>query len=99
MSSFIAHLKEKLAESIVQIEFIKKDGTERVMLCTQNFAKIPAEFHPKEDGEKKLNENLIKVWDMEKSAWRSVRVDSINRWYDLTPSLNYNEETKKWNRI
>ena len=99
MSSFITNLKEILGESIVQIEFIKKDGTERVMRCTQNFANIPTEFHTKEDGEKKSNENLIKVWDMEKTAWRSVRVDSINRWYDLTPPLNYNEETKIWSRV
>jgi len=98
MSSFVDNLKTLLHESVIQIEFTKKDGTERVMKCTRDFSKIPAEFHPKEDTEKKPNENLIKVWDMEKTAWRSVRVDSINRWCDLTPPLNYNEETKKWTR-
>ncbi len=99
MSSFIDKLITLLHESVVQIEFIKKDGTERVMQCTRDFSKIPAEFHPKEDTEKKPNENLIKVWDMEKTAWRSVRLESINRWYDLTPPLDYNEETKIWSRV
>jgi len=98
MSSFVDNLKEILHESVVQIDFIKKDGSERVMKCTRDFTKIPVEFHPKEDNEKKLNESLLKVWDLEKNAWRSVRIDSINRWYDLTPPLNYNEETKKWSR-
>ena len=29
------------------------------------------------DREKKVNEDLISVWDVEKDAWRSFRYDSI----------------------
>ena len=87
MSNFITHLKEKLNENVVQIEFTKKDGSNRIMICTRNFSKIPKESHPKEDTNKIANENILKVWDTEKSAWRSVRLDSIQNWITLTPSL------------
>lgn len=69
----------------VSIEFAKTDGTIRQMQCTlQAGAFEPPEKKTKKDAEelaekkeKKPNEDVCSVWDMEKQAWRSFRFDHI----------------------
>jgi hypothetical protein len=58
------------------ITFIKKDGTERKMLCTLMEDKIPSEKTPKNSG-KAQSEESVAVFDLEKEDWRSFRFDSI----------------------
>ena len=77
-------LVEKLQNEVVQLIFTKSDGTERHMVCTKNIVHIPEEFHPKTDKVVKLDENgnpietdLITVWDIEKSGWRSFNFSKI----------------------
>ena len=77
-------LVEKLLVEEVTITFTKADGTDRTMLCTKQFSKIPQEFHPKTDKVVKLDENgnvietdLISVWDLEKSGWRSFNFTKV----------------------
>ena len=77
-------LVEKLLVEEVTITFIKSDGTDRTMLCTKQFSKIPQEFHPKTDKVVKLDENgnvietdLISVWDLEKQGWRSFNFSKV----------------------
>ena len=60
------------------ITFIKKDGTERKMLCTLMEDKIPSEKTPKNSG-KAQSEESIAVFDLEKEDWRSFRFDSVKR--------------------
>ena len=65
-----------LKSGIVNIKFTKVDGTERVMRCT--LAEGIVKPHEKTtDREKKVNENIVSVWDVDKDAWRSFRYDSI----------------------
>ena len=60
----------------MNIEFIKTDGTTRSMLCTlQEEFTIP--YEKKTDKQKTESDETVAVWDLEKSAWRSFRVDSI----------------------
>ena len=40
-------LVEKLLVEEISVTFTKADGTDRTMLCTKQFSKIPQEFHPK----------------------------------------------------
>lgn len=70
----------------VNIKFTKKDGTERAMLCTLDENRIPADKKPKQidpefsEIEKpvaKSSEEALRVFDIEKQAWRSFRWDSI----------------------
>lgn len=72
--------KKKLLENLkngeVVVTFKKKDGTIRVMKCTQSFDNIPAEFHPKTERVIK-DKNLISVWDIENLGWRSFNYKSI----------------------
>jgi hypothetical protein len=77
-------LVEKLLVEEVSVTFTKADGTDRTMLCTKQFSKIPQEFHPKTDKVVKLDENgnviesdLISVWDLEKSGWRSFNFSKV----------------------
>ncbi len=77
-------LVEKLLVEEVTITFTKADGTDRTMLCTKQFSKIPQEFHPKTDKVVKLDENgnviesdLISVWDLEKKGWRSFNLNKV----------------------
>ena len=77
-------LVEKLQNEIVQLKFIKADGSERLMICTKNIIHIPQEFHPKTDKVVKLDENgnpietdLVTVWDMESKGWRSFNFGKV----------------------
>jgi hypothetical protein len=65
-----------LKEAVISVKFKKVDGTERLMRCTLLADRIVA--HEKTtDREKKINEDVISVWDVEKDAWRSFRYDSV----------------------
>ena len=75
-------LKGHLAFGPVTVTFSKKDGTERVMNCTTNSNLIPASpivesTEPKK--EKKVNEDVMPVYDLDARGWRSFRWDSIKQ--------------------
>ena len=65
-----------LNSGIVNVKFTKTDGTERDMKCTLCESLIKP-HEKKTEREKKINENIISVWDIEKEGWRSFRMDSI----------------------
>jgi WYL_2, Sm-like SH3 beta-barrel fold len=65
-----------LRKGPVEIVFTKKDGTERTMKCTlQEGVVVPHEKTT--ERVKESNPNIVAVWDLEKSAWRSFKLDSI----------------------
>jgi WYL_2, Sm-like SH3 beta-barrel fold len=70
-----------LHNGIMNVKFTKVDGSERVMKCTLAEALIPQVKAPvsedKEVKERKVNDNNISVWDVEKEGWRSFRLDSV----------------------
>jgi hypothetical protein len=72
-------LKSHLKSGPVTVTFTKKDGTERVMKCTTNptyiLFKDPVILESKK--ERKVNEEVMPVFDMEAGAWKSFRWDSI----------------------
>ena len=81
MSFDKAHFKKLLSENIVSVLFTKKDGTKRAMLCTLMSDHLP--LVDKREGDevkviKKQSEDSIAVWDIEKKAWRSFRIDSVD---------------------
>lgn len=77
----------------VTVIFTKKDGTERVMLCTTKAELVPdpiqspVQVHftntanpidfPEPKKEKKVNEDVCPVYDLEAKHWKSFRWDSI----------------------
>jgi hypothetical protein len=72
-------LRSHLKFGPVTITFTKKDGSERVMKCTTNptyiMFKDPSILESKR--EKKVNEDVMPVYDLESNAWKSFRWDSI----------------------
>jgi hypothetical protein len=72
-------MKDMLRESIAEVIFTKKDGTERVMRCTLNpeyFPPIQQEASEVSEVRQKSNTSLA-VFDVEAQAWRSFRYDSV----------------------
>lgn len=65
---------DALHSAICDVTFTKANGEERVMKCTLNEDIVPP-FEVK--GTKKKNDDVVSVWDLEKAAWRSFRVDSV----------------------
>ena len=65
-----------LRSEIVELTFIKKDGSERLMTCTRAEQKIPAENVPKGTDRAKSDE-AVAVFDLENNGWRSFRWDSL----------------------
>lgn len=72
-------LKEQLKNNIATIKFRKMDQTIREMSCTLSSNLLPSletdkEYTPKI---KTDNPNNVRVWDLDKQAWRAFRLDSI----------------------
>ena len=71
-------LTKLLREGSVEVKFKKKDNSIRNMLCTLSTDYLPkSDLEVKEKRTKKVNEDTLPVWDLEKEAWRSFRLDSI----------------------
>jgi hypothetical protein len=69
-----------LKEKVVTVKFKKKDDSVRKMICTLSEDYLPDPEEIIEDQEKKKkkeNPNTLPVWDLEKLAWRSFRIDSV----------------------
>lgn len=75
-------LKGHLAYGPTTIVFTKKDGTNREMTCTTNPTLVPvvAVIEPDEPKKiRKINEEVMPVYDLEAKAWKSFRWDSIKQ--------------------
>ena len=72
-------LKENLKNQIGIIEFTKKDGTLRKLRCSLSSEILPkTDYDPENYTPKKAdNPDTLNVWDIEKEAWRSFRLDSL----------------------
>jgi len=78
--TFKSQLKEALQRNEVGITFTKRDGSERTMQCTLSTSRIPGEQLPKggdTSSTKTFSDEALRVFDIEKVAWRSFRFDSI----------------------
>jgi len=65
-------LRELLKDNYMQVTFIKKDGSERVMICT-----LKEEHLPDTSGSSTSPDGIITVYDLENAGWRSFREDSV----------------------
>lgn len=66
-----------LREGVITVTFKKVDGSQRVMKCTLQSQFLPEEHRNKGPMLTETTGNTIPVWDVEASAWRSFRLDSI----------------------
>lgn len=85
--AFRQTLKGALFDGRVTVEFLKADGSIRVMVCTLS-EDFGAKYSVNESTETtpvdptsppKVNNTVQKVWDCEAGAWRSFRWDRLKR--------------------
>ena len=66
-------LIKNLQKKAMRITFTKVNGDERIMDCTLLEHLVP-ETNP---DNRKENETVLPVWDINKAEWRSFRLDSV----------------------
>lgn len=74
------YLLEQLSTHVLDVDFVKVDGTHRTMKCTLVNELLPPTPKPVVDtlkSPKVENLNVISVWDLESKGWRSFRIDSV----------------------
>jgi hypothetical protein len=72
---YFDQLLRDLQNHTVKITFTKKDGTERLMRCTLQPQVVSLLVTGQ--GTSNPNPEVIPVWDLDKSAWRSFNRNSI----------------------
>jgi hypothetical protein len=70
-------LKALVSTNHAEVTFVKKDGTDRTMICTTEASSIPEDKQPNEESTLKENTDILRVYDLENDGWRSFRVDSV----------------------
>ena len=68
---------ETLKNGIATVIFTKVDGSTRTMNCTLNARYLPESAESAEG--KGKSTSTVSVWDTDKNAWRSFRVDSVQK--------------------
>jgi hypothetical protein len=88
-------VRSLLQKDEITVTFVKADGTDREMRCTLNPEKLPpapvasgpVDGIVKESRErKKPDEHSLRVYDLDKSEWRSFRFDRLKK---VTTELNF----------
>lgn len=78
-----SNIKKALEHQALNVKFIKRDGTERTMLCTRDFETLAEhadefEFRPP-TGEAVvvLPDNMLRVWSIADYDWRTINLDTL----------------------
>ena len=66
-------LIKNLQKNVMRITFTKVNGDERIMDCTLQEHIIPETS----ESNRKENEEVLPVFDINKGEWRSFRLDSV----------------------
>ena len=66
-------LINNLQNHVLEVTFTKVDGTDRIMNCTLQEHMIPETS----ENNRKMNDEVLPVWDLDRINWRSFRIDSI----------------------
>ncbi len=78
---------DALKESVATVTFTKKDGTERVMKATLQTEFMPVVDSDKPKTKKKVNEEVVAVFDTEANGFRSFRIDSVVSFFSSRVAL------------
>ena len=71
-------LQTQLRDEILEVTFTKVNGDKRVMNCTLMEGVLPSNSEePTKD--KKVNEAILSVWDVDANGWRSFRMNTVTR--------------------
>ena len=73
-------IQHRLQQGVVQVKFIKADGSERVMLATTCASLLLNLVPDPEKPRRAATPGVLRVWDTEKRAWRSIVESRILEW-------------------
>jgi hypothetical protein len=73
---FVGNLLTELNTRVVSVTFTKADGSVRNMNCTLQSGIVPLVEHKETKDSTAVPETLV-VWDTDKGAWRSFRLDRL----------------------
>ena len=69
-------IREAARAGVISVQFTKKDGSLREMICSLQEKYLPPLMGDAETTTKD-NPDVLAVWDIEVKGWRSFRVDSV----------------------
>lgn len=69
-------IRSLLKNDVLEVVFIKTDGSVREMRCTLQ-EKVVEAYEKKTDKVKPENDSVVSVWDLDNNGWRSFKIDSI----------------------
>ena len=73
-------LRNQLQKEILEVTFTKVNGDKRIMNCTLIEGVAPSNINLNKDTpERKVNEEVLSVWDIDAKGWRSFRVKNVTR--------------------
>ena len=88
-------IKKFSSKGIITVEFIKKDHTHRIMNCTTDYLMLEQNnkynFTPPKSKTSIEPEGILKVWDINKQAFRSITIANIKKIVDDQDNLIYFE--------
>lgn len=71
-------LLSELRSDVIEVTFVKADGTKRAIRCTLRADLLPESYKLAPDEYfHKSNSDLLAVWDLQDGAWKSFHVESI----------------------
>lgn len=71
-----SELAEQLREGVLEVSFVKMDGSGRTMKCSLMEKYLPPLVGNTESNSKD-NPDVLAVWDIDNNGWRSFRIASI----------------------
>jgi hypothetical protein len=74
-------LQTQLRDEILEVTFTKVNGDKRVMNCTliEDVAPKNTTEQKEDTPQRKVNEDILSVWDVDAKGWRSFRVKNVTR--------------------
>jgi hypothetical protein len=73
-----SELQTQLQSEILEVTFTKVNGDKRVMNCTLMEGILPTNISENKS-DKKVNETILSVWDVDAKGWRSFRMDTVTQ--------------------
>ena len=73
-----SELQTQLQSEVLEVTFTKVNGDKRVMNCTLMEAILPTNISENKS-DKKVNETILSVWDVDAKGWRSFRMDTVTQ--------------------
>jgi len=73
-----SELQTQLQTEVLEITFTKVNGDKRVMNCTLMEGILPSNTTENKT-DKKVNEDILSVWDVDANGWRSFRMNAVTQ--------------------